>query len=325
MTLTNKVFLILGFVVTLGLLFFIAFRQNEISNRQKAIETQVIAQKELADSIVRSQNEYATRKDVEQFIKDNNVNLQAIQKDLEKLSAEIVAANVVTAVSKGYVGVNLPSTGTGPVNPNPVPVDPNNPDPYGYFKRQQNFDLNENFNVKVPIGSVGFSAWQPQPWSINIFPREYNVSTIIAVDENQRHIVYNKFTINVNGKNYDIQIAKAQTKEIYPEARFSWWNPRLFAGMDVGSSISNPALEATPSLNLGIMSYGQFKNQPYFSIFEVGLGYGMTSKRMQMLLTPFSYNIGRHLPLIDNLYVGPSVHVGTGGDISVMAGIRLGL
>lgn len=326
MSLSTKILIWAGAVLTIGLLAFIVYKQVEISNRQQAIETQVVLQKQLVDNIVRSQSTYATKDDIDKFIKDNGVNLKAIQDDLDKLHAEVNSVNAIIVTSNGQHGTNIPSTGTGPVNPNPTPVDPSNPDPFGYLAKQQNLDLNEDFSgVKVPIGSVGFSAWQKAPWSLTVLPREYHVTNVIGTDENQRTYVYNKFSVKAGDKTYDVKIASAQTEQVYPEAKWSWWNPRLFVGADGGVNISQPKGEFTPSINVGIMSYGRYKTQPDFSILGVGVGYGTISTKPQLIVTPVTYNIGKHIPLMNNTYIGPSLHVGTNGDISIMGGIRVGL
>lgn len=324
MSLSTKILLILGAIITIGLLGIIVFKQFEISARQQAIEAQVVQQKELVDNIMRSQSSYATKDDIDKFIKDNGVNLQAIQDDLDKLHAEVTAVNSVVVTSNGQHINNVPTSSTGSKNPNPV--DPSNPDPNGYLSKQQNLDLNEDFSgTKVPIGQIGFSAWQKDPWSVNILPREYHVVNVLGTDENQRTYVYNKVTIKAGDKDYDIKISHAQTEQEYPEAKWSWFNPRLYMGADGGVNIGSIKGEFTPSINVGVMSYGRYKTQPDFSILGVGVGYGTISKNAQLVITPVTYNIGKHIPLMNNTYIGPSLQIGSNGDISVMTGVRVGL
>lgn len=325
MSLSTKILIFLGSVLLVGALGFIIYKQIEISNRQQAIETEIIKQKELADNIMRSQSLYATKADIETFIKENGVNLKAIKDDLAKLNADITAVNAILVTSRGQTGTHIPTT-PGPVNPNPKPVDPNNPDPYGYLARQQNLHLNEDFSgLKVPIGTVGFSAWQEKPWSIDILPREYKVVNVIGTDENQRTYVYNKFSVKAGDKNYDVKIASAETKQEYPEAKWSWWNPRLYLGVDGAVGLNPVRGEFTPNLGVQIMSYGRYKTQPDFSVLQLGAGYGTISQRPQLVVTPVSYNIGKHLPLMNNTYLGPSLSVGTDGNVFVGGGIRVGL
>lgn len=333
MSVLTKVLIFLGSIIVVGALAFIIYTQVQISKKQLAIETSMVAQKALVDGIVRSQSSWATRDDVEKFIKDNNVNLKAIQSDLDKLHADVTAVNVVLTNSIGQTGTNIPSTGTGGTNPTPPPVHtcPDgtpcpNTDPYGYQVKTQLLSLNENFGtIQVPIGSVGFSAWQKAPWSVDIKPREYGVTSVVGTDENQRMYFYNKFSVTVDGKPYDLPIKTATTQQVFPEAKFSWWNPRLFLGADAGLNLSHIQGEFTPSLNVGIMSYGKYKTQPDWSILQFGLGYGVVSQKLQVIVTPVAYNFGPHIPLMNNAYIAPSLHVGTDGSISIMGGIRVGL
>ena len=325
MTPTIKIIIAASTIVVIGLLSFAVYKQVEISNRQLAIESEVLAQKNLVDGIVRSQTEYVNRKDIERFITDNNNNLKAIQDDMKKLHAEILSANSVVAVSKGYTGSNIPSTGSGTKNPNPVDTTSANTDTVNNIKEEKRLSLNEDFGtLKVPIGSVGFSAWQPNPWSLDIMQREYHLDSVTGVDENQKQYVYNKFTLQVDGKSYELPI-KAETQQVYPEAKFSWWNPRLFLGIDSGVAVSPFRAEVAPGLSVGFMSYGKFLNQPDFSILNVGLSYGMVSQSPQLSLAPITYNLGKHIPLMNNLYVGPSLQLGLDKEFLVMIGFRVAL
>jgi len=321
MSLSTKILIALGAILVILGLGFIIYKQNEISTRQQAIETQIVQQKELANNIMRSQSGYATKNDIEKFVKDNGINLKAIQDDLSKLHASISAANTVVVMSSGQVVGNLPSSSTGAVNPTPTTIDT-----YGYLKNAQLLNLHEDFSgTPVPIGQVGFSAWQQNPWNINVSPRAYKVTNVIGTDDNQRTYVYNKFVVTVDNKDYEVKIAKAETKQEYPTAKWSWWNPRLFIAADGGVNVSKVKGEFTPSLNLGIMSYGQYKTSPDFSVLQVGVGVGVVSQRPQFILTPGAYNIGKHIPLMNNTYIAPSVSVSTDGSFSVMAGLRVGL
>ncbi len=320
-----KILVAIGAIALFGTLAFVIYNQVQLRHQQDAIQTQLVEQRQLVDGIVRSQNQYATKDDVEKFAKDNGINLGAIKDDLEKLHAEVTAVNVAIATSQGQHGTNIHTTPGPIVNPNPV--DPKNPDPYGYMKQQQTLALNEDFGtVKVPFGTVGFSAWQKDPWNYDINPRQYNLDTVVGTDENQRQYFYNRFTVATGGKTYEIPIKTATTKQEYPTAKWSWWNPRLLMGLDGGVNITNVKGEFTPHVGVGIMSYGQYKTTPDFSILEVGLGYGTVNKTAQVVVTPVAYNIGKNLfsPLMNNTYIGPSLSIGTDGSIGAGAGIRVG-
>ncbi len=334
----TKILVGIGVVVTLGMLGLILYQQHELKVQQTAIQTQITQQQQLVDGIMRSSSQWATKGDLQDFAKANDINLKAIQDNMKQLGDQLASINVITVDSNGQKQGNLPSSGTGPTNPNPTPpttvtctpggtVTCPNPDPFGYMKAEQDFALNEDFGtLKVPFGTVGFSAWQQNPWNVNIPPREYNVDTVVGVDDHERQTFYNKFSVKVNGKSYDIPIKSATTKQQYPTPTFSFWNPRLLMGLDGGVNINHVQGEFTPHLSVGIMSYGQYKTTPDFSILEVGFGYGAINKTGEVVITPVAYNIGKNLfsPLMNNTYIGPSVQIGTDGSFGVGAGLRVG-
>lgn len=330
----TRILIAVGVIVTLGALAFIIYSQQQIKTQQLAIQTQMVQQQQLVDGIVRSQSQWASKEDLTKFAADNNINLKAIQDNLNQLDAKVSSINVITVSSGGQVASNLPSTSTGANNPNPPTPSTckdgstcPNQDPYNYQQKQQNLALNENFGqVQVPIGSVGFSAWQQNPWSVNVRPRDYNVDTVVGTDENQRQYFYNKFSVNVDGKSYDVPIKTANTKQQYPTATWSWWNPRLLMGLDGGININHVQGEFVPHVGVGIMSYGQYKTTPDFSILEVGLGYGAVNKTGELVITPVAYNVGKNWfsPLMNNTYIGASFMVATDGSMGAGIGVRVG-
>jgi hypothetical protein len=324
MNLSTKILIWAGAITIISALSFIIYKQIDMSRRQEAIEQNVVLQKQLVDGIVRSQASWATREDVEGLIKNSGLNLKAIQKDLDKLNADVSTINMVVATSQGQRRNNVPTIPGSVVNPNPV--DPANPDPFGYSKQQQTLGLNEKFGtIELPIGSVGFSAWQKEPWNYDIKAREYHLNTVIGTDENQRQYFYNKFVVKIDGKDYAVPIQSAITEQVYPESKWSWWNPRLFLGIDGGLNITQMRGEFAPNVSVSFMSYGRYKTQPDFSILELGIGYGTISEKLQLVLTPVTYNVGQHIPLMNNTYIGPSIYIGLDGGVSFMLGTKVGL
>lgn len=323
MNLTTKILLIIGGLVVTAVLGFLVYNQYQISKRQEAILTQMVPMQQLADNIARAQATWATKADLDNFAKQNNLDLDVIKKDLAILNASVTGINVTTVQSSGQVGTNVSSTGSTP-NPTPSVAPP--VDMFGYFKNRQTLKLDEKFaDASVPFGEVGFSAWQEKPWDINVSPREYKATTVLGTDENQRQYAYNKFIIKVGDKEYPVKIASNQFEQEYPSPKFSFWNPRLYLGIDGGINVTTVRGEVTPNVSLGIMSYGKFKNQPDLSILQLGVGYGIDSKTPQLMVTPITYNIGQHIPLMTNLHVGPTLQVGTNGDVTIGGGLRVGL
>jgi len=341
MSTTAKILIFVGMFLTLVTLGFIVYNQHQLSVQQSAIQNEQIAQRQLIDGVVRSQTSWATQQDIANLLAANGVNadaLKAIQHDMDNVKANLTTANIITVNSKGQNVNNQASTGTGPANPKPptsTTIDcPNGgsvtcpaSDPFGYMQAQQEFQLNEDFGtIKVPIGTVGFSAFQDKPWSANIYARQYTVDNVIGTDENQRNVVYNQVNIKEGSKTYTIPITTSTTKQVLPSAKFSFWNPRILIGVDGGINLNYIKGEFSPSLSLGVMSYGQFKTTPDLSVLEVGVAYQAISKRPALVLTPIAYNFGRNFfsPLMNNTYIAPSVMISTDGTWTLGAGLRVG-
>jgi hypothetical protein len=338
MSTLTKILIALGATILIGMLGYMIYNQEKIKSQQALIQSSIVAQQTLVDGIVRSQSQYATAADLAKFAADNDLNMKAIQANMQTLNSQLSSINVITTISTGQNTTNVPTTTVGPKNPTPPPPTVQvactgstatcpNQDPNGYQKAQQNLALNEDFtSLKVPIGTVGFSAWQANPWDVQIAPREYNVDTVVGTDENQKQTFYNKFTVKVNNKDYDIPIKTATTEQVLPKSTFSFWNPRLLVGMDGGIDVNAVKGAFIPSVNLGIMSYGQYKTTPTLSVLEVGIGVDVVAKTPELVITPVAFNFGNQFfhPLMNNTYIAPSVSVGTTGNITVGAGLRVG-
>ena len=320
MSLSTKILIWLGCIFTIGMLSFVVIKQIENSDRQQAIEKQNVEQKH-----------------IELFMSNNNINIDAIKKDLNLLRADLHSVSIAIFNSKGQTSDNLPSTSIGIKNPQSnIPLTCSNgevcpsTDKYGYYNVQQKLDLFEDFSdKKIPIGTVGFSSWKDKPWFIDLKGRSYKIVTVSGKDESQRDYFYNKVSIDIDGKTYDIPIQTAETKQEYPEYKFSWFNPHLF--LTAGGGISVNKLPVEPSVNVGLtaglMSYGQFKTSPKLSLLQVGLGTEIATKKFALIINPININMKGFLPenLVDNTYIGPSLSIDTGANIFAGLNLSIGL
>jgi hypothetical protein len=300
------------------------------------MQTEVLAQKQLIDNMTRSSSTWATKDDIAALAAANGVtatDLAAIKADMASVKATLSGINTITATSTPTHSANQPSSSVGPANPNPpAPTAVTCPggttvtcpisDPYGFQKNPQNYDLAETFGtIKVPFGQVTFDASKADPWSLTVPNREYVVTNVIGTDENQKPVVYNKFNIKVNGQSYAVPITTATTETIQPKPSFSF-NPRLTLGVDTGVDLTKLQGAVTPDVTVQLFSYGTDKKQPDLSILQVGGGYNTVTKVPEIVVNPVQYNIGQHIPLMDNLYVGPTLQYGTDGHFIVGAGIH---
>jgi hypothetical protein len=342
MTVINKILIVLCPFALLTILCYMIFSQEQIKKQQATIQASITTQQQLVNGIVRSQGEMVSQDALNKFATANDLNMKAIQDNLSKLGASISSVNVITTNSSGQVYNNIGSTSTGISNPKPsnslmvsCPMGGSvacpNTDPFGYQTKQQNLDLFEVFGkTKVKIGSVSFESWSPKPWGEAILPRQYSVATIVGLDENQRQTYYNKFSVKVDGKSYELPITSAQNEEVNtPPNKFSWWNPKLF--ITTGGGINLTTLPVNGTFNAGItgqvMSWGKFKNSPIISVLDVGVGYVSNGNKFAGILNLVSFNVGQILntKLISNTYVGPSLQLATDGNLFLGLNLSLGL
>lgn len=333
----TKVGAVIGVLVLLTCVVLIMKWQHDLIARQDAFEKSIVEMKQLGDGIVRAQSQYVSKKDLEDFAK--GIDLKKIQADLDKLHAEIQGVSIMVASTPGFNGRGLPSSGTihnpGSIGdnsgvitcPNGGTVTCPNSDKYGYLNYAQVFNLNEPLNNSehVPFGSVTFNAWQEKPWDVLIYPRNYKISTVLGQDEDGRHYVYNKFSIESNGETHVIPIQQAKFEELLPSSSFKF-SPRLYVGGDIGSYITpTPQAELSPNLQVSLFSYGKTKIDPDWTFVGIGVGYESQAHRPNVMLTPFTYNVAHHLPLVTNIQVGHSISMDTAGSFAVYLGFRFGL
>lgn len=316
--------------------------QWEAKKRQENIDKQLIEMERLQNQVVRSQSQYITSEQFDHLAQGLGFNLEQIQDDLDHFGADIQGLNRLVASSQGKRVIRVPSNNTTP-RPDPgvapLPTCPDgttcpNVDPYGYLSNSQHLFLSEPFgNKELPIGTVTFQAWEDRPWSYNVFPRNYKLSTVLGQDENGRHYVYNQFRIESNGEEIEVPIKTSEFVEKLPEPKFRF-DPHINLGLSVGATIATASLdpdqpraraEVQPTLDVSLFSYGETKVNPTWKFLGLGIGYETQNNTLGFVVNPADYNLGKHIPLINNFYLGPTVGADLEGQVFVGGGIRVGL
>jgi hypothetical protein len=322
MSKTDKILLTIAAVVGVGALvaFFINW-EIKLNEQQAILSSEIIKFKQIGDGIARDRSQFATKDDLEAMIQQ--LNLQKVESDLAKLQASVEGLQVVIATTPGGTSNNLPSTNTKP-NPQPGPIPTG--DPFGYLTNSQILALSEPLTDKtsIPFGATTFSAWRQNPWDVTVYPRTYTVDTVLGQDQSGKHYVYNKFTIQVQDKTYTLPIKQAQFTEELPSAGLHF-SPRMYLSGDVGVRLKPLGAEVIPSLGVSLLSYGKTTIDPDWSFATIGLGYATQNKHLAVTIAPVNYNLGHHLPYMNNLHIGPALSLDTSGALTTSIGIRVGL
>ena len=306
-----------------GLLLIIKY-QRDIINKQETIEKSLVEMKQLPNNVIRSEAKYVTSDDLNKFANSLDLKLDPIRSDLKSLNADIKGIQVTNVNSVGSKEINLPSDKTE-VRTDPI-IPGESLDKYGYLKNVQVLTLEEPFadGKKVNFGEVRFSAWKDKPWDLTVSPRKYTVLNVLGEDEDGKHYTYSKFSVVADGKTYDLKIADSKFQEELPSAKWSF-NPQLYLSADFGAYLTSTRFEFIPNLQLMLFSYGQTKSFPDWNFLGLGFGYTFNAKSLALIVSPANYNIAKHLPLVKNVYIGPSISINAKQEFSVLGGIRVGL
>ena len=99
---------------------------------------------------------------------------------------------------------------------------------------------------------------------------------------------------------------------------FFWWAPHidLSGYLGIGKSLSP---EYGVAIGISAMGYGLTENDLQFRVLNLSMDIGTS---IGLGFTPVQYNLGHHIPLISNLWIGP--HIGINIDQEWYGGIVLG-
>ena len=99
----------------------------------------------------------------------------------------------------------------------------------------------------------------------------------------------------------------------------------MYLGVDAGAYVTRVGFEVSPNLQVALFSYGLTTNLPDWTFLGLGFDYATQQQRLGLILSPVNYNIAKHIPLIDNTYIGPSISLDTDKNVALLFGLRVGL
>lgn len=297
----NKLNIIQIILLSLNIIIvsFLFFHKND-DNTQYLKEIQ-IKQKQLEDNITRSSTSFASKEDIKKILNESKIDLSKIEDDLEGLNAKIDSVNKVQVVSVYQKQENIPTENSIPKT-DPIEVKKDD-----LKQETQYVSIGEQFkNTRVPFGKVGFSYWRNNPWEYEVYKRNYKITNVIAKDSNNNTVVYNKFSINVDNKDYDLELDSADNIQIMPENKFHFY-PKIFLGFSSGYNI-NKSFDSSVFLYGNFIQYGQFKNNPKLSLLNLGLGTNFNTYKVS--LVPVFFNLQNISKFLQNSYIGPGFAYG---------------
>lgn len=334
---TNTIITIISCVLIIGLLVlgFFAWKNTKKENEQ--LRSQITEFKALTETLVRGSTTWATKKDLEEQLKNllTKEELAALNKDLREIGASlIVVGNTVGRVERRVAKLEasdsqIPNPGGGIECPSGGLIDT-----HEYTRNTQVKEL-VDANV-APVALVKFDASSATPWDYETYEKEYKLTTIVGKRDSGQMVLDYKLTYSVpekGTKEYPIKIVSSDHLQVKNKNKMFWVNPTLDISVFGGGTVSQFApgpgrpspFSAGVDLGLNISSYGETKVDSSFKFFRVGVGYNIERQSAHLSVAPITYNVGKPLPLITNLYVGPTLAVDTAGGITLNLGVGLQL
>ena len=174
---------------------------------------------------------------------------------------------------------------------------------------------------EFPISWAMFYPNRPdeEKWKVGTYPLEYNSRIILSSNDKTSDSIFSLWIENnqmkeTKGNKYPLEVKKFNWIKEEKKKEFSF-NPRL--GLNVIYGVN----ELFPSINISTFSYGYSDNDVYWRFLTLGIG--TDDDKCFFSLSPVSYNIGKVLPLIDNLFLEPYVYTDTNLDYKVGVGVSV--
>lgn len=329
---------IIGIVVSVfiaGIIVVSYFGYKSIIDHNLILKNEISKFKKLTEDLSRSSSEWVKREDIEKELKTlmNKEDLEKVKEDLKKLDADLNAIGKTIGVVKGKVS-RLEKSDREEGEKPPVEICKETGkaiDIHGYTKKVQVKKI-EDIN-SAPIASVKFDASNKTPWNYEVFGKEYKLLTIIGKKESGQLTFHHQLQYSVpsvSNKLYPINILSSQYKQVPESNKWFWLNPKLdinffIGGMfyKIGDLYGRPdsILSMGIDLGLSLSSYGYNKVDSWFRLFRFGLGYNIERQGGTLSFAPISFNIGKPLPLLTNLYFSPQISIDTTSGLTLNAGI----
>ena len=326
------IFLGIGLLIGIGVIGYLAYKRLMEENIK--LKNEVTQFKTLTETLVRSSTQWATKKTLKEELKSllKPEDLKALHDDIKKQGARLsVVGKTVGSLSRKVAKLEATDR-TGPVNTDVVTCsDGRLIDVHKYTKAPQIKRLKDNNNASV--ADVEFNAAKAKPWSYELFTRKYKLATVVSKKDSGQLVFHHnlKYNSSADGdKEYPIKLTSSSFKQAQLGSKFFWLNPKLDFNFFIGGRVTDFALgPGNPSdivsfgadLGVSLSSYGETKIDSWWRMFRFGIGYDAQRQAGHLSFAPTSFNLGKLLPLISNMYLAPQIGIDTAGGVTIGLGI----
>lgn len=283
---------------------------------------------EFASNIVRANTELVNslKADIEKLRKEGSEERKKLLDDIKKRDEKINNLGEVVSTLEGKskelrVAADRKYEGRSTEDPNA----------YEFKTIDKTFTDNKGDSKEV---SIAWAMYYPNRseetrWKVGAEPLDYHT---IIIQSEQKDGQYNtrleSWAENTRTKEkIPMKIELAEFKQVKKnEKEFYWWAPRLSLNVDLGVGTSNlpdssSDFVAAGGVSFSMMGYGRTTNDLTWRFLDFGIS--TNGNTTYAKFTPFTYNVGEILPLINNTFVGPFVGYGFSGDNDWLFGLGI--
>jgi len=328
---STVVYIFMG-VIILGLIatnLFSYFQNSELAGK-------IADFRKVTDTLVRSQTEIVSKKDLEKALKKHltNKDIDNLKKDLKEMNAILRSVGITIGKLERKVKYNQKSDKQGKSKETVVicKEDGRPIDIHGYTKASQ-IKIVKDKN-EADLADVTFDASSKMPWSYEVLDREFYLSTAIGKKKDGSNIYYHSLKYKVPGRHknklFNIPITSSAYKQQVNDRQWFWFNPTIDLSISLGGviysidSITN-LWSLGVDLGLSLSSYGRTEADNLWKFFRFGLGYDTVQNSAFLSFSPALFNFADPMPLLTNLYIVPKISFDHYGNLTISLGLSVGL
>lgn len=165
-------------------------------------------------------------------------------------------------------------------------------------------------------------------WKVGTYPIKFETDIIETENDKGKYNRYVELNMvndqmkETKGNRYPIKISSVEwAKNPITTKQFYWWNPRIgFQGLFTNELFA-------PGFNVSLSSYGRTKRDMDWRFLTFGLGAYSEDDSTEAVFnfTPVEWNVGNIIPIIENLFFGPTAAWDTDGEVSYGVGFSIPL
>ena len=178
-------------------------------------------------------------------------------------------------------------------------------------------------DVSVPVARVQLAS--NGVLTASAYDLSLELNTVVTEANDGSLSTVSGLSLFSQGQEYEVPIEGttyynlATEPEPDTERRFRFWNPYIDLSVDAG--LWSDPFRVRPGASLGFSTSSINRGeQPVWRFVRAGVGFS-TDQNAYFSITPATYNLGRALPVFDDLWLGPGIGINTGGNYIITLGL----